>query len=146
MKTLIGHIGIDSGQVLICDPCYIDSEWESEEFTDDRIYQHKDGTILKLREDFPRFDRVIPKYDKDMNALIKDNEVTELPPIPAEKEFSYNACCKKTLSEDRYGQLNYRWGYPGVGVVSSTAFGDGYYPVYADKDKYGTIKRLIIEF
>jgi len=24
----IGIVGVDSGQILICDPCYIDSEWE----------------------------------------------------------------------------------------------------------------------
>ena len=27
-KVILGTIGIDSGQVLICDPCYIDGEWK----------------------------------------------------------------------------------------------------------------------
>ncbi len=35
-KELIGHVGVDSGQLLLCDPCYIDSEWEQEDFTDIR--------------------------------------------------------------------------------------------------------------
>jgi hypothetical protein len=26
-EKLIGHIGVDSGQMLLCDPCYIDSIW-----------------------------------------------------------------------------------------------------------------------
>lgn len=26
----IGVVGVDSGQVLICDPCYINSEWDSD--------------------------------------------------------------------------------------------------------------------
>ena len=25
---IIGYVGVDSGQVIITDPCYIDSEWE----------------------------------------------------------------------------------------------------------------------
>ena len=28
-EKLIGHIGVDSGQMLLCDPCYIDSMWEN---------------------------------------------------------------------------------------------------------------------
>ena len=28
----IGVVGVDSGQLMICDPCYIDSEWKKEEF------------------------------------------------------------------------------------------------------------------
>jgi len=30
IKT-IGYIAVDSGQVLICDPCYINTEWNKEE-------------------------------------------------------------------------------------------------------------------
>lgn len=28
----IGMVGVDSGQLMICDPCYIDSEWKNEDF------------------------------------------------------------------------------------------------------------------
>ncbi len=28
----IGKVGVDSGQLLICDPCYIDDLWMQEEF------------------------------------------------------------------------------------------------------------------
>lgn len=28
-KRLIGHAAVDSGQILICDPCYIDGTWKS---------------------------------------------------------------------------------------------------------------------
>jgi hypothetical protein len=27
---LIGDIGVDSGQIMICDPCYIESSWEDD--------------------------------------------------------------------------------------------------------------------
>ena len=31
----IGVIGVDSGQIIVCDPCYIDSSWEKEEYDED---------------------------------------------------------------------------------------------------------------
>jgi hypothetical protein len=33
-EKLIGHIGVDSGQMLLCDPCYIDSMWEKKDTKD----------------------------------------------------------------------------------------------------------------
>lgn len=30
-EKLIGHIGVDSGQMLLCDPCYIDNMWSKSE-------------------------------------------------------------------------------------------------------------------
>jgi hypothetical protein len=30
-EKLIGHIGVDSGQMLLCDPCYIDSMWKKKD-------------------------------------------------------------------------------------------------------------------
>lgn len=27
-RVLVGHVSVDSGQVMICDPCYIDSTWD----------------------------------------------------------------------------------------------------------------------
>lgn len=34
-RELIGVVGVDSGQLMICDPCYIDSNWERQEFDPD---------------------------------------------------------------------------------------------------------------
>ena len=28
----LGVVGVDSGQLMVCDPCYIDSEWSKENF------------------------------------------------------------------------------------------------------------------
>ena len=90
---LIGVVGVDSGQLLIADPCYIDSEW-------------KRGI----------------DFDKG-----KD------------KEFSYGGCCKATVSEEGYGQLNYKRGHVGVGVAFSSGYGDGCYQVWGKKNKEGRI-------
>jgi hypothetical protein len=97
----IGFVGVDSGQILLCDPCYIGSEWENEEFEK---------------------------------------------PAKCNSNFSYNACCQKTLDLG-YGQLNYKLGHAGVGVVSTTGWGDGCYPVYAKIDKKtGRVKELKVVF
>jgi hypothetical protein len=101
-RKQIGVVGVDSAQLVICDPLYIDTEWENEE------------------------------YDSDDTK--------------AKFNFSYKACCEKTLSPDSAGQLFYRLGHPGVGVVSSTGWGDGLYPVYATYNKQGRIMKIEIDF
>lgn len=35
MTQLVGHIGVDSGQVMLLDPCYLD-DWKGNEFADNR--------------------------------------------------------------------------------------------------------------
>jgi hypothetical protein len=148
MKKEIGVVGVDSGQILICDPCYIDSEWKKEEFDIKRRYKHIDGTVLEYEKDFPNYGTVIPKYGKTMNQINADKEAIEMPDdVPSEHPFSYNACCKKTCNDVGDGQLNYGMGHPGVGVVSSSGYGDGCYPVIADIDeRSGRVRSITIVF
>ena len=146
-KVLIGHVGVDSGQLLMCDPCYIDSEWTKEDFTDIRVYEHKETKEkLQYRVDFPHYEAEIPKYGMNMNQLIATGEWDDVPMAGSEHPFSYNACCKATLSENGHGQLNYNLGHPGVGVAFSTAYGDGVYPVYAVYSAAGVLKSVTVEF
>ena len=91
---LVGYIGVDSGQVMIVDPCYLNS------------YDPQDNA----------------EWDLDKNK----------------GTFSYQGFCHKTLS-DNVGQLN-------LAVVSSTGYGDGSYPVYAETNEDGRIARLVVEF
>lgn len=146
-KVLIGHVGVDSGQLLMCDPCYIDSEWSKEDFTDIRLYEHKDTKEkLQYMVDFPHYEAEIAKYGKNMNQLIATGEWDDVPMTESKFPFSYNACCKATLSGDGYGQLNYKLGHAGVGVAFSTAYGDGIYPVYAVYSAAGVLKSVTVEF
>ncbi len=73
-RILLGHAAVDSGQLIIVDPCYIE-----------------DG-------------------------------------------LDYEAVCKVTLeaSRDEQGGPYLARGIAGFGVVTSTGFGDGNYPVYAE--------------
>lgn len=34
-EKLIGYVGVDSGQMLLCDPCYIDSLWSKRDVPND---------------------------------------------------------------------------------------------------------------
>ena len=36
----IGVVGVDSGQLLVCDPCYIDSDWETEDLDIGKSKKH----------------------------------------------------------------------------------------------------------
>lgn len=142
----IGIVGVDSGQLLLTDPCYIDNEWVEEDFQDDRVYQHKEtGDKLYYKKDFDNYEQVIDKYGKTMNELNGTGDWRELNKRKVVNNFSYNACCDKTLREDMVGQLNYKMGHPGVGVVFLSGYGDGEYPVMAEY-KDGRIKKVWIEF
>jgi hypothetical protein len=144
MKKTIGYVGVDSGQILICDPCYIDSNWQKEEFNILRRYKHNDGSVLQYERDFPNFGIVIPKYGKTMNQIIDDNEATEIPDdVPAQYDFSYNACCKKTCTPVGMGELGY---HDELGVAVGNFGGDGSYPVIADIDDNGLVKSITIKF
>lgn len=144
---LIGHVGVDSGQLVLCDPCYIDSEWEKEDFEDIRIYKHKEtGDQLQYRVHFENYEQMIPKYGKTMNELTATGEWTLEEKRTAKHGFSYNACSQATLSEDGFGQLKYKMGHEGVGVAFRTAFGDGMYPVYAIYDNNGDLYKVEVQF
>ncbi len=43
-------------------------------------------------------------------------------------------------------QMHYDLGHPGLGVVVSTGYGDGVYPVYAEFNGEGRVARVWLEF
>jgi hypothetical protein len=129
----IGLVGVDSGQLMITDPSYIDSEWQDEEFEDLRIYKDKEtGLTYQFRKDFDNYADVISGFDVDVNGLISTGRLIEVS-LKREQNFSYAGACAATLSENGYGELKYKLGHSGAGVAFSTAFGDGLYPVYGEK-------------
>ena len=149
ITQLIGHVGVDSGQLLLCDPCYIDSQWVEEDFEDFRAYQHKDTkNQLTYRIDFRNYAESIEAYDgKNMNELIATGEWEKIPDTKgAVNPFSYNACAKATLSEDGHGELKFNLGHTGAGVAFRTAFGDGMYPVIANYMDDGSLRSVEVIF
>ena len=39
--VVLGRVGVDSGQLLISDPCIVDSQWKKDEYDNDKISDRK---------------------------------------------------------------------------------------------------------
>lgn len=133
--VFLGAAGVDSGQLMISDPCYVDSEWRHEPFADDRVYKDSQtGVVVRWGRDFMRFDQPLEPYGESPAALIDAGRLVQLPPPlkPETFNYSYNGACQATLS-DGYGELTFRDGQPGAGVVFQSGWGDGFYPIYGEK-------------
>lgn len=89
---MIGQIPVDSGQIMIVDPCYI-RNWDD-------------------------------KYEPDAPSDV----------------LGYAGCCSASNNADLAGEVG------GVGVVTGTGYGDGYYPVYATYTAEGRVARVTIDF
>ena len=138
--TLIGKVGVDSGQLLITDPCYIDSEWKKEPFESqyDGWFIFPDGKEEMVKHCSKRWFELI---DRGNNGEIKIEERPN-PKKKAKSNFSYNAVSQATI-QAQHAQLKYEQGHDGVGVAFRTGFGDGCYPVYAKiKDIEGWGRRI----
>ena len=160
----VGVVGVDSGQLMLCDPCYIENEWKKADAETRKVapaYRHKDGTVLyctlhgtapeKDAIGFDSYSAVVEKYGKTMNQMGGERVVYAIPAIRKNPgEFSYSGCC--TATEDRKlkgGQLHYTKGHAGAGVVTRTGFGDGVYPVlarYEDGDWGRRVAELRVVF
>lgn len=141
----LGNVGVDSGQLLITDPCYIDGEWQGEAYQDNRVYRDSEtGAIVKWGEHFQRFNEPLQGYGETPNTLIESGRLAQLPPPPVPDAFpySYNGACQATLNTG-HGELVYRKGHPGAGVAFGTAWGDGIYPIYGEKHD-GRIVRVYV--
>ena len=125
----IGDVGVDSGQLMICDPCYL-NEWEKEEYQDIRQYKDKKtGKIYQLWVDFNSFDHEFPEYDnKTPNDLIYRDKLWELLPYEPPKGFNYNSISHR---DGLYKQIPYQVGHSGLAVVFNSGLGDGHYDVFA---------------
>ena len=130
-KILLGKVGVDSGQLLICDPCYIDDGWKKEDFSpDDKLYD------TELKKEIPSLRNRGIRYDEIYRDGMTYNEAISkgiLKEIPSERtgEFSYDGCCKETIN-DFGGELG-----DGDGVAFSSGFGDGCYNVWGYIKDYG---------
>lgn len=158
-----GVVGVDSGQIMISDPCYLDSEWDRDqdvvcippEVWKDRktgktyAYGGFNNIPEEMKVDvlFDNWQEPLKDYDGKTPNDVKENwERVEVPEEHSLKgKFSYAGACH-TTGDDGYGQLNYNLGHPGAGVVSNTLIGDGCYPVFARLDDDGRVEGLAVDF
>jgi hypothetical protein len=133
----IGMVGVDSGQLMVCDPCYIESEWSKRKVKFSDMLK-----VVAIGKEIPSPRKIGKTFDDEYENGLTYNEaiaqgVLEEVPEKATGEFSYDGCCKETVSDKNYGQLNFKLGHAGAGVVFNSGFGDGCYPVYAKIKDFG---------
>lgn len=131
----LGMVSVDSGQLMITDPYYVDTEWQDDELDILRLYKDKEtGNIYKFGKDFNNYNDKIEGFDESVNDL---NASGRFEPIEVDYSnkitYSYAGACYSTLSEKGYGELPFKLGHEGAGIVVRTVMGDGEYPVYAEK-------------
>lgn len=132
----IGMVGVDAGMLMICDPCYIDSEWEEEEVDYIEEITHPDGKREVIKRCSPRWFELINDINNGKVKLKTKQNIST--------NFSYNACCARP-DDKPYNQINYKKGHEGLAVVFGSGFGDGAYPVEA-KIVGGRVKEIRIRF
>ena len=104
----IGSIGVDSGQMMLADPCYV------KDFADDN--SDAEG-VMKLME------------------AMKDG---------SDNSFSYIGACSQSNTPQQAGVLVNDIGAE-MGVVCSSGFGDGGYPVYVKRHDFGEWGKRVVE-
>jgi len=133
-RVLLGVVGVDSGQLIVADPCYLNSEWEQETGVDLAEVLYRDTETGSL---FNRPMNWTLPYRNGMSyseAYKSGLIVKHIPDELKEKmqKFSYSGCCNRTINdENQGGQLHYKMGHAGAGVVFSSGLGDGEYEVWA---------------
>ena len=163
----IGCVSVDSGQLMICDPCYIPDEFQSDnediKYSNHKIYlHHEDGKLwqycysgkykpyVKNVNSFPgTYSDIIPEYGKSPNQLVELGKfiITEIDPNPyiKEGEFSYRGMSKMNGLKS-FGQFNFLNGIE-AGVTFQSGYGDdGSYDVYAEIIDDRIIKKIWIDF
>ena len=79
MKIKLGNVGVDSGQLMVTDPCYVKIFKNNEFDPKTKFYDSKKDKTLVYPDDFKNFeDDIIEGHDKNMNTLIKDKIFDEV--------------------------------------------------------------------
>ncbi len=135
----IGTVGVDSGSLMLCDPCYIDSSWQKREYLDIRLYEDKIGRkfAYNTKAAHDMLDNKVDEYFDSYESILstgrtpnEHNKAGDWKEWDIEDDsFSYNGVCH--LKKKPYKQMNYALGHAGLAVVFNSGFGDGHYNVYA---------------
>ncbi len=132
----VGVVGVDAGMVWVGDPCYIlalphnnpkDKKPGDDSFSS--LYEPKE-LPRSLGESWGDFCDQLGQSDF----------------IGLDGEFYKHHIEKGRKSVGMTKQFNYDAGHPGLGVVVSSGYGDGEYPVYVKYDNKGNIKEMKVTF
>jgi hypothetical protein len=144
-REKVGVVGVDSGQLIIMDPCYIDSEvagygskvlgvdfWgqgkeEVEKRLEDEGIWVSNEIGSKGRIELGGSKLSVQVLTEKIYAISK--EIDKVIVVAPFTDSFYDAVSDITLDQDA-GQLPYRMGHPGLAVAFSSGLGDGVYDVY----------------
>lgn len=131
----MGFVAVDSGQLMITDPCYIDSEWQNIDYEDIRLLRDTETQKkYQFRKDFNNYEEKISGFEETVNELIASGRLISIDTDNSDKiSFSYAGACHSSMSEKGYGAMPFKLGHEGAGIAVTTVMGDGMYPVYAEK-------------
>ncbi len=154
-RKLIGSVGVDSGQLMIMDPCYVKSHWLKGEMilgvkfwgeaAEDIISHMREVHGFVVTGEHPAFIEtfaddeaaVVEELIKDEARRINKKIITSF-----ETNSTYDKICDVTSREDQAGEIVNN-GLLNIGVAFSSGLGDGEYDVYATyKDIEGCGRRI----
>jgi hypothetical protein len=148
-RKLLGRVGVDSGQLMVCDPCYIDSQWRNDDHPhtsplgvqfwgrDAKIVAElikKQGIQVTEENDRVFF---IPTFDPEPVISLLRQYRGETPDkgywfVDSVKTTStYDQIRDQTGKEEQGGSIPYFLGHEGFAVAFRSGLGDGVYDVYA---------------
>lgn len=145
-RVLVGHVSVDSGQIIIVDPCYL-SEWdegnsdsEASEFSDE-FMGALEGPAINLDDIDQETLELVDLDGLDLDteegnrfARVRISHVGFAKAIRKEAgRFSYLGVCG-ALETTLFAEIAFK--RAGV-VASGSGLGDGHYPVYATIEDCG---------
>lgn len=146
--VLLGSVGVDSGQLMVCDPCYIDSEWipkqkpsgyPMEVLTEEgkkRFPDNKDWSWCYNGHGTTYESPQVALGGLSVNGA-REQGLVKAVPNPEKKEFSYRGCCDASGAGGK--ALPYKFGHAGAAVCFPSGYGDGLYEVWAKKNSDGRV-------
>ena len=138
---LIGHVGVDSGQLLVTDPCYLNG-WKNADYQD--VRRHEDTQtkrIYQYRVDFENYESVLD-IGMTVNAALASGRLRDVP-IEFPPSYDYNGVSHAAYPHGS-GVIPFDLGHDGRAVAFSSGYGDGYYPVYAHRNHDGRVVEVRI--
>jgi hypothetical protein len=143
-REKIGVVGVDSGQLIIMDPCYLESdvsEYGSKILGVDFWGEGREEIEKRLETEGIWVDTIGSKSRIEVNQSRLSVEVLTEKIYAISKEINkviivstftesfYDAVSDVTLSKDA-GEVPYSMGHSGLAVAFSSGLGDGVYDVY----------------
>lgn len=145
-RKLIGRVGVDSGQLLIIDPCYIEDNWKKDSESDilgvkfwglgkEKAIQYLKERGYKVEVTHDEHEYGFVHIQDQQQVEVLQQTLIEFLQIDYDKNRivwntintgSYQEICKLTNNDNRSGQYNNI-----IGCAFQSGFGDGLYEVYA---------------